>query len=475
LLARSAALRGGLQSVPIRAFAAIVLPLILIRPLYDSATMDLLRSEQNMFQVFWRESMARHAQLRLASEDSIIVPNRTARPSVLMAEDLSENPNGIPNDCIGRFYGKKAVAINLESPDRLLEQLPAFLSEIRHRVQDLPDGPVSLEVLKKLQIGVPESLNRETDRLASPWGSVALFKRDDQVALDFSGVSHRICPPLLYAASQFHQISRISVAGSAGGEQWAPLTEQEVARECGRSFGFMRLISVRLIPEALEQRARPLVGWLQANAGAQRAKNATIQVTPDDRVLAVLPNTDEQTCRSVFRATRSSNAIVDLIAVTGASSDDIELPTIAADEEQCARDTHVLVLHSPRPGAGGPFRIAPANMDDGLAEFPEVLVQRVRPVLEWLQASGGAQRARDVVMRLTEDDRLRVELRGVDEQSCRLIFRAATSGNPDIKSISVRSSLADEIALPTKVSDQEQCARDTKYLYLEGNPPLRDR
>jgi hypothetical protein len=76
---------------------------------FSGRAMLALSSERSQLDVFWLESMARHALLKLDPSADIVVPNRTVRPSVLMAEDLTENPNRLPNDCVAAFYGKRSV------------------------------------------------------------------------------------------------------------------------------------------------------------------------------------------------------------------------------------------------------------------------------------------------------------------------------------------------------------------------------
>jgi hypothetical protein len=113
--ARQVAAIPGLPASLLPKMAAIALAAVLILPVYNGRTMNLLRSEQKSFHVFWLESMERHARLTLSGEDSLVVARHTVFPTALMAEDLTENPDRLPNDCIARFYGKKAVVVRSEA------------------------------------------------------------------------------------------------------------------------------------------------------------------------------------------------------------------------------------------------------------------------------------------------------------------------------------------------------------------------
>jgi hypothetical protein len=71
-----------------------------------------VQSQRAQFNTFWLESVQRNAVLRLSEEPDIVVPKRTVRPSVLMQEDLTDNPARLPNDCVAAFYGKKSVIMH---------------------------------------------------------------------------------------------------------------------------------------------------------------------------------------------------------------------------------------------------------------------------------------------------------------------------------------------------------------------------
>ncbi|MEH2550418.1 hypothetical protein V1283_007063 [Bradyrhizobium sp. AZCC 2262] len=89
--------------------AGIILSALLCVHLLGSPTMAILKTERPTFNTFWLESVHRHASIALSGENDIVVPNRTVRPSLLMQEDLTDNPGRLPNDCVAAFYGRKSV------------------------------------------------------------------------------------------------------------------------------------------------------------------------------------------------------------------------------------------------------------------------------------------------------------------------------------------------------------------------------
>ena len=95
--------------------AGIILSALLCVYLLGSPTMAILKTERPTFNTFWLESVHRHASIALSKDNDIVVPNRTVRPSLLMQEDLTDNPARLPNDCVAAFYGKKSV-IMLPAP-----------------------------------------------------------------------------------------------------------------------------------------------------------------------------------------------------------------------------------------------------------------------------------------------------------------------------------------------------------------------
>jgi len=75
--------------------------------------MAILKTERPTFNTFWLESIHRHASIGLSKDNEIVIPNRTVHPSLLMQEDLTENPARLPNDCVAAFYGKKSVVMRV--------------------------------------------------------------------------------------------------------------------------------------------------------------------------------------------------------------------------------------------------------------------------------------------------------------------------------------------------------------------------
>jgi len=61
---------------------------ILCLSLLNARSMTLLHSERPQFDTFWLKSLSRHASLKLSPDADIVVPRRTARPTVLMEEKI---------------------------------------------------------------------------------------------------------------------------------------------------------------------------------------------------------------------------------------------------------------------------------------------------------------------------------------------------------------------------------------------------
>ncbi|MCK1479333.1 hypothetical protein IVB27_32485 [Bradyrhizobium sp. 197] len=87
----------------------ILICALLCLPLVNSRAMTLYRTERSSFATFWLESVQRHATISLSQRGDITVPARTARPSLLMQEDLTADPSRLPNDCVAAYYRKKSV------------------------------------------------------------------------------------------------------------------------------------------------------------------------------------------------------------------------------------------------------------------------------------------------------------------------------------------------------------------------------
>lgn len=99
-----------LPSRPLQVQAVgIILSALLCLHLLDGRTMNIFRTERATFGTFWLESIHRHASISLSKANDIVVPNRTAHPSLLMQEDLTDSPARLPNDCVAAFYGRKSV------------------------------------------------------------------------------------------------------------------------------------------------------------------------------------------------------------------------------------------------------------------------------------------------------------------------------------------------------------------------------
>jgi hypothetical protein len=60
---------------------------------------------------FWRETRERHLLLTTTTFNDVVVPRRSVTPSLLMEEELKEQPDRLPNDCVATFYGKRTVVL----------------------------------------------------------------------------------------------------------------------------------------------------------------------------------------------------------------------------------------------------------------------------------------------------------------------------------------------------------------------------
>jgi hypothetical protein len=89
--------------------AGIILCLALSFNLVNTKVMGLMQSERATFDTFWLESVQRHAAISLSKASDIVVTSRTVRPSLLIQEDLTDNPSRLPNDCVAFFYRKNTV------------------------------------------------------------------------------------------------------------------------------------------------------------------------------------------------------------------------------------------------------------------------------------------------------------------------------------------------------------------------------
>jgi hypothetical protein len=95
------------------------------------------------------------------------------------------------------------------------------------------------------------------------------------------------------------------------------------------------------VPTSVAQRAQPIFDWLTAGNGIQSAERINI-VSAAGPLVIDIDGIDMAGCRAIFKLSRSAGAPIARIAVSGASGDEISVPTKPADEEQCARGTNFL-------------------------------------------------------------------------------------------------------------------------------------
>jgi hypothetical protein len=111
-----------------------------------------------------------------------------------------------------------------------------------------------------------------------------------------------------------------------------------------------------------------------------------------------------------------------------------------------------------------PLPIA-ANSLQGL---PDDVRAAAKPIIDWLGSSGATAQAAYMKV-LLAGNKVFVDSYDIDESGCRLIFRASRLGDAPIKRLAVTGNSADELTVPTKPSDEEQCAREVSYVRVIGD------
>jgi hypothetical protein len=245
LVPRSFAAIPGRSNASLTSVLAVVLGMIIISPIYKGDTMNLLRSEQDSFRIFWLESMQRHARLTLSTEQDLVVANRSVFPSVLMAEEMTENPALLPNDCIARYYGKRTVVIKPEVQTATTSQIVAVLSNliasIRASKAPIGEGLVVPPMLSSSNIQVPALLARG-QVFSSQWGRVVMTRSQMTSVLDFYSVPRDVCRELLLGASRIDGVERVAGTGAANDEMQAPIDAEESRKSCPADKNIVRII-----------------------------------------------------------------------------------------------------------------------------------------------------------------------------------------------------------------------------------------
>jgi hypothetical protein len=92
-------------------FGIVAIGTLFILPMRDLPNFDLMQKQWPVLSTFWEESIARDFLLSSSPYDDLLVPKRTVFPSLLMGEELKETSDSLPNDCMGRYYGRSSVTL----------------------------------------------------------------------------------------------------------------------------------------------------------------------------------------------------------------------------------------------------------------------------------------------------------------------------------------------------------------------------
>lgn len=228
------------------AIAAVALGAMLISSLWNGGTMKLLRLEHDFFRTFWLESAARHAQLMMAKEDDLVLAGHSVFPTALMAYELGDQPNRLPNDCVAQFYGKKSVIVKMPVQEATASEvaavLPKLIGGLRAHHASLKRGLLTPVDVMLSDVEVP-SLLVFRQNFSSPWGSVVLAKSKENVTLDFHGVSGNVCRELPVAGSRIDGVAKVAGSSSPTAEKWpAPIGPELAQRACPNDGAVARLI-----------------------------------------------------------------------------------------------------------------------------------------------------------------------------------------------------------------------------------------
>lgn len=209
--------------------------------LSDGAASQRLDRDRASVGTFWLESMARHARLSLSGDSDVVVSPLLVFPPLLANQDLVESADRLPNDCIARFYEKKAVRLRIEPPAEFLATLSKFLPSLRRAIGQMPAGEIRLSDLNNRSIEVPEKLVQGTN-LSTPWGAMRLVKEGPLVQFDLDRLPASICVPLYRGLGDVRGIDKIEPTSLAGGFENTPVSEESAVKACSLRTEFIRFM-----------------------------------------------------------------------------------------------------------------------------------------------------------------------------------------------------------------------------------------
>jgi hypothetical protein len=129
----------------------------------------------------------------------------------------------------------RAGATSVPPPltDQLLEQLAAFIGGLS-KVSENTQRQVNLQALREFGVAVPGIFVRN-QKLAWPWGEVALMRSGREWILDLHSAPKDVCKAVQLAASGIPGVARVATSGLAKDEKSIPVTAEHVEASCANS------------------------------------------------------------------------------------------------------------------------------------------------------------------------------------------------------------------------------------------------
>jgi hypothetical protein len=145
--------------------------------------------------------------------------------------------------------------------------------------------------------------------------------------------------------------------------------------------------------------------------------------------------------------------------------------TAALPDGGMARALRQLIFHRQSPPSPAVWYQVPAPISAArINDLPADVAGRVKPLIGWLTESRGLQQG-EYARILAEQDRLTIDISGIDEIGCRRIMQATRSEAGWIDAIAVTGTTTDMISLPTSISLEGQCKKATGYIRMVRNSP----